>query len=357
MNSTPSPALHDWIASCFDKLQTAPDVLPAYQRFMLLTIAQCEDDENFDFLRNMDSLAEPDDPEMGTHADYLELHGKEFIRYLTESLKEGHNHPYAEAYANEQINDGCEDRVSAAAYKAIGANAQKWTVNNPGYQDVVHACLANGKDEDFAHRCARELPDREFFFKEAFEAALKYDKHIEEALSGGRSATFAQAYAEAWNSFAEIEDVALNYAYCFEKLVEANRTSDDADSIAYEYAYQFMESYLDDNEGDSDWEFEKSDALANAESVNRFRKLPPEEEQLPKIFLRLCRRRYPVDYSKHWFDEIESLARSVYAGELQEKDIQLSSFMWALEEDCILTEDDKPPQCSRIPDGDSPSKT
>jgi hypothetical protein len=352
MSPEPSEHLQQWIVSYFNEQQTNPDFLPAYQRFILGEIEEYWETEKLDFAANMDSLADPDDPEIGTYAECMAARGEEFLPYFSESVKEGHTYAYAEAYARELFLNGDEFRASAAAYKAIGANAQEWTADNPGYQDVLHACRTQGKDDDFAHRCAKGLPDREFFFKRAFEASVEYDQNIAKALSKGRSATFATAYAEAWNIFAEVEEVALNYAECFEKLLGAGRSSDEADYIAHDYATKYIEGYVDDDDGDPDFEDDKDDALAQAESAYRFRGLPAEDKKLPEIFLRICQRKYPTEHSKQWFDEIETLARSVLTGEKQVGDIPRSQYVQSCVEDAQLSELEKPPRFSQMSEED-----
>ena len=352
MTSALTPLLQDWILSRFNEQQTVPDFLPAYQRFILGKIEEYREAEKFDFEVNMDSLAEPDDPEIGTHAECMANLGEEFLRCFSESAKEGHTYAYAEAYAWELFRDGHEFRMSATAYKTIGTNDQEWTADNPGYQDVLQVCRTQGKDEDFAHRCAKNLPDCEFFFKRAFEVTVEYYKNIAKALSKGRSATFADAYAEAWNIFAEAEEVALNYAECYEKLLGAGRPSDEADSIAYNYATDYMEGYVDDDEGDLDFEDDKDEALAQSESAYRFRGLSPEEKNLPEIFLRICQRKYPTEHSKQWFDEIETLARSVLTGEKRVVDIPCSQYMQSCEEEAQRSESEKPPRFSQMSEED-----
>ncbi len=351
MTPDPSPALLEWIVSSFNKLEANPDFLPAYQRFILHTVKRYFESGGFNFQENMDSLAEPDDPEIGTNADCMADRGKEFLDGFIASVEEGHIHSYAEAYATNLLTDGYELRVSSSAYEAIGALAQPWSTDNPAYQDVLHACQFKGKDENFAHRCAKSLPDHEFFFKSAFEATVKYEKCITKALSKGRSVTFAVAYAEAWNIFAEVEEVALNYAECFEKLLGAGRTSDEADWIAYQYAVKHLDGYVDDDE-DLDFELAKDEALTRAESAYRFRSLPAEDQNLPDLFLKICQRKYPTSHSKEWFDEIESLARSVLAGNIKLADIQYSSYMECLEQECLQEELEKPPRFDKMTEKD-----
>lgn len=342
MTPEPSSKLQEWIVSSFNKLGANPDFLPAYQRFILHTINEYFESDGFDFQENMDELAEPDDPKIGTHADCMADLGKEFLGSFIACVEEGHIHSYAEAYATNLLSDGCESRVSALAYKAIDALNHPWTNENPAYRDVIQACLTQGKNPDFAERCAKCLPDHEFFFKGAFMATVKYVKYISKALSKGRSVTFAGAYAEAWNNFAEVEDVALNYAECFEKLLGAGRSTDEADRIAYAYATKYLEGHINADEN-LDFEFDKDEALAKAESAYRFRGAV-DEKTLPGLFLRICQRKYPTNHSKHWFDDIETLARSVLAGNLKLEDIPRSSYMECLEEECRWEESKKPPR-------------
>lgn len=129
----------------------------------------------------------------------------------------------------------------------------------------------------------------------------------------------------------------------FEKLIGADRTSDEADWIAYQYAVKHLDGYVDDDE-DLDFEFAKDEALTRAESAYRFRSLPAEDQNLPDLFLKICQRKYPTHHSKQWFDEIESLARSVLAGNMKLEDIQSSSYMEFLEQECLQEELDKPPR-------------
>ncbi len=358
MTSEPSSPLQQWITDSFDKLKTKAEFFPAYQRFILREIAKHPESNRLGFQEFRDLSADPDEPEGWTYAEYLRSEGSEFMEYFTESIDEGHLYPYAEAYGKERLNGSFELHVSAAAYEAIGANDQKWTVENPGYQDVLRACEAKGKDEAFAHRCAKNLSAREFSFKRAFEVTEEYEKNIAKALSQGRSATFSAAYAEGWNTFAqEVEEVSLNYAECFEKLLEANRPSDEADWIAKIYAMEFIEGYVDESDGNLEFEFDKDEALAQAESAYRFRDLSPEDKNLPSIFLRICRRKYPTTHSKQWFDEIETLARSVLSGETQLNDIPRTSYMELRETEAQLEEFQKPPRFSRMSEEDFKSFT
>lgn len=341
MSPASTSTLTQWINTCFSELQINPDLLLAYQQFMMREIEQYPESEGFDFYENRDALTEPDEEDSWTHGKVLESRGKEFIDHYAACRAEGHVPKYAEAYATERLSDGYELRVSSSAYEAIGALDQPWSTDNPAYQDVLHACQFKGKDENFAHRCAKSLPDHEFFFKSAFEATVKHEKRITKALSKGRSVTFAVAYAEAWNIFAEVEEVALNYAECFEKLLGAGRSSDEADSIAYTYASKHLEGHVDDEE-DLGFELDKDEALAKAESGFRFRELPAEDKKLPELFLRICQRQYPTNHSKQWFDEIETLARSVLSGNVKLEDIQRSSYMECLEEESLREESEKP---------------
>jgi len=168
-------------------------------------------------------------------------------------------------------------------------------------------------------------------------------------LSKGRSVIFSAAYAKAWDIFAEVEEVALNYAECFEKLLGAGRSSVEADEIARAYAIKHLEGHVDDDE-DLDFEFAKDEALAHSETAYRFRGLPAEDKKLPELFLKICQRKYPTNHSKQWFDEIESLARSVVAGNVKLEEIQRSSYMECLEVESLREESEKPPRFDLMTD-------
>ena len=352
MTADPSHTLREWIATCFSKLEANPDFFPAYQRYMLRVIQNYPESKGLDFHECKDCKIEPDEEESSTHGELLESQAGEFLDHLALSLKDGHSESYAEAFASLVLEDYNEDRVSASAYKAIGAQDQPWTQGNPGYQDVMQASLAQGKDDDFAHRCAQELPDRDYCFKRAFEVTEKYDADIAEAMSKSRSSTFAEAYAKAWKVFAEVESVALNYADCFEKLVGAGRSSDEADWIAYKYATEHIEGFFeeDDENFDDTRQYDKDEALTKSESAHRFRGLPAEENQLPSKFMDVCRRKYPAEHAKQWFDEMEALARSVLIGEMKLEDIPRSPYMEFLEQECLDEESNRPPRFDLMTD-------
>lgn len=351
MTTTPSPAILVWISNCFDKLGANPDYFPYYQRFILQRINEYLELEAMNFEENMDCFADPDDPDMGTYADWVSNHGEKFLDSFVATIEQGHSPLYADAHATNLVCYDGASQASASAYETIGAPGQPWTPDNPGYQDVMQACLAQGKDKDFAHRCAKELPDRNFCFNRAFEVTEKYDAKFAEAVSKGRSSTFAEAYANAWSMFEEVEVMALNYADCFEKLLGAVRSSDEAHCIANKYA-TVLEGffYYGDEDLDSARQFDKDEALTKSESAYRFRGLPAEESKLPNIFMDVCRQKYPAEYSKQWFDEMETLARSVLAGEIKLEDIPRSPYVEFREQECLDEKSKRPPRFDLMTD-------
>ena len=348
MPPNPSPVILDWIESSFNKLETNPEFLPAYQRFMFREIEEFPTPEGLDFHEYIDSITELDEPDSATYAEIFESEGKQFISCLKPVLEEGHMEHFAEIYAKKRISDCYEERVSEEAYKAIGAQNQPWSTDNPGYQEVLYACHKRGDDDEFAHRCAKELIDREWSCTNAYAATSSYYKHMHESLAKGRSQFFAETYAWAWEHY-EVRDIALHYAECFENLIVSGRGPDEAKQIAHIYAIKFSDYCHPDNDPDDDqdeldYELMKDYSLAKAESAFRFTKLPPEHMRLPDIFIQIYQRRAPGDGSKHWFNEIEQLARSVVAGQLDMNEIQLSSTMEFLEEESRREESEKPPR-------------
>lgn len=356
MPPDPSPVLLDWIVTCFNKLETNPDFLPAYQLFMSREIEEFPTPEGLDFHEYIDSLTELDEPDSATYADIFESEGKQFISWLGPAVAEGHTEYFAEIYAKKRMSDGCEERVNEETYQAIGAQNQPWAIDNPGYQEVLYACHKRGNDDEFAHRCAKELIDREWSFKNAHAATSRYYKHIQESLAKGRSQFFAETYAWAWEHY-EVRDIALHYAECFENLIVSGRGPEEAKQIAHTYAIKFGDYCHPDNDPDDDqdeldYDLMKDYSLAKAESAFRFTKLPPEHMRLPDIFIQIYQRRAPGDGSKQWFNEIEQLARSVVARQMDMNEIQLSSTMEFLEEESRREESEKPPRFDLMTEGD-----
>jgi hypothetical protein len=348
MDEHTPPDVTEWIQAIFSGLGEDPAHLPAFHRHMLHEIESWRQD-GIDAFALRDSKTDPDDPDepdSNTYGYVMLWGAKEFLSYYRKSLKNGHTDGYAEAYARERAEDGCEVRVSENAYRAIGSEDSPWGPGNPGYEDALHAARKRGKDEDFARRCAEELPDSEMCFEQAFSATEQHFKEmaaIQKKLVG-KSDLYSEAFTHALARHTDSHDTARCYAECFEELVDAGRDRSEAEFLSTHYARELVKYDPDLLEDSPDEYLIKDLCLALAEAKLRFQNPSAGETRLPDLFIRVYQHRATSDGTKAWFDEIESLARSVLAGERSIDDIPSSPLMKFLEEEEERKEREKPPR-------------
>lgn len=308
MSEHPQDALEQWIRTAFEEENEDPKHYPVFQKLFLEGVDQIKRDDEIDVLAERATLTEFDDPESGTHGEWLERRIHDEFGYYISAIREGHGVDYSKAYLEACIYQGGEGEFeSIKAYKAID-NGGGASLENPAYRDAYGACRHQKKSEEFAKYCAGHLIEESCSFSDAFQAATDFEKAYQLMLRKGHSEFHATMYAQAIREdydpqFAEV------FARCAEEQMAAGRTLKEAERFAEIYVGLF------DRHGSFDEDYEYHDlanehCMALAEAAYRYRPEFGDKEKFIDAFDQIYQKvsDSPRAGSREWFDEVEARA-------------------------------------------------
>lgn len=267
MNFHSASSLDPWIRDCFARLESREELFPSYRRLFLRGLGDDLPSFEADPNGTRHRVSEPDDPESETMGELAEFSAGFAFRYFETAVDEGHGEEYAESYAHLAFGDPGPSGAPRAAYEEIGKGAP-YSPQHPGYLDTFKTALHRTGCEKIAKRCADTLPDHEFTFSEALEAAREYEKGYAASISKGNSEFRAARYAQALGRMSP--DFAALFAECIEDQVKGGRTEEDAERIAKIYTDLFDEHGSFDPSYDLH-EIANDHCMAMAEARFRFR--------------------------------------------------------------------------------------